>query len=91
MGLSRRDSSGKITHLTYQQVRWQTQVDGMAEDLDARLTYYVAARFLVAFGVDEVTIVQVHSVVPGEHVRILKPAGLGVGSCAAGPGWSELV
>jgi len=47
----------------------------MAEDLDARLTDYVAARFLVAFGVDEVTIVQVHSVVPGEQVRILKPLG----------------
>jgi hypothetical protein len=32
-----------------------------------------------------------HSVVPGEQVRILKPAGLGVGACTAGPGWSELV
>jgi len=28
---------------------------------------------------------------PGEQVRILKPTGLGAGSCAAGPGWSELV
>jgi hypothetical protein len=27
-----------------------------------------------------------HSVVPGEQVRILKPAGLGVGACTAGPG-----
>jgi SAM-dependent methyltransferase len=32
-----------------------------------------------------------HSVVPGEQVRILKPTGLGVGSCTAGPGWSEVV
>ncbi len=27
----------------------------------------------------------------GEQGRILKLTGLGVGSCAAGPGWSELI
>ena len=33
-----------------------------------------------------------HSGVPGGQVRIvIKPTGLGVGSCAAGRGWSELV
>jgi len=32
-----------------------------------------------------------HTVVPGEQVRIRKAHWPGVGSCAAGPGWSELV
>jgi hypothetical protein len=53
-----RDKSGQAAHLSHQDSRFGVEVDGVADDLDARLTHKVERLFLAAFRVDKVTTLQ---------------------------------
>ena len=65
---SRVDPPGQIAHLAQQLLRFLAEIEGVAEDLDARAAHDMAGRILVAFRVHQVAVAQAEDGAVGEEL-----------------------